>query len=112
MSAPEILLESRAVAKHFGGVKALHDVSLTIRKGEIYGLIGPNGAGKTTFFNCLTGLYKNESGSFNFDGKELKADAPHMAAEAGIATMIHAIGDRAVRQALSRLEVNTAESSP
>jgi branched-chain amino acid transport system ATP-binding protein len=85
MGAMEILLEARAVAKHFGGVKALHDVSLTIRKGEIYGLIGPNGAGKTTFFNCLTGLYKNESGSFVFDGRELKADAPHMAAEAGIA---------------------------
>jgi branched-chain amino acid transport system ATP-binding protein len=85
MSTPEILMEARAVAKHFGGVKALHDVSLTIRKGEIYGLIGPNGAGKTTFFNCLTGLYKNESGAFVFDGKDLKADAPHMAAEAGIA---------------------------
>ena len=85
MGATDNLLEARAIAKHFGGVKALHDVSLTIRKGEIYGLIGPNGAGKTTFFNCLTGLYKNESGEFIFDGRELKADAPHMAAEAGIA---------------------------
>ena len=85
MSQHDILMEAKAVAKHFGGVKALHDVSLTIRRGEIYGLIGPNGAGKTTFFNCLTGLYKNESGGFTFDGKELKADAPHMAAEAGIA---------------------------
>jgi len=81
----ELLMEARSIAKHFGGVKALHDVSLTIRKGEIYGLIGPNGAGKTTFFNCLTGLYKNESGEFIFDGKVLRADAPHMAAEAGIA---------------------------
>jgi branched-chain amino acid transport system ATP-binding protein len=60
----------------------LHDVSLTIRRGEIYGLIGPNGAGKTTFFNCLTGLYKNESGHFVFDGTPLAADAPHKAAEA------------------------------
>lgn len=81
----DLLLEARSIAKHFGGVKALHDVSLTIRKGEIYGLIGPNGAGKTTFFNCLTGLYKNESGDFLFDGKILRADAPHMAASAGIA---------------------------
>lgn len=81
----EVLMEARSVAKHFGGVKALHDVSLTIRKGEIYGLIGPNGAGKTTFFNCLTGLYKNESGDFLFDGKVLRASAPHEAAEAGIA---------------------------
>lgn len=81
----EVLMEARAIAKHFGGVKALHDVSLTIRKGEIYGLIGPNGAGKTTFFNCLTGLYKNETGDFLFDGKVLRAAAPHEAAEAGIA---------------------------
>jgi branched-chain amino acid transport system ATP-binding protein len=64
------------VAKHFGGVKALHDVSLTIRRGEIYGLIGPNGAGKTTFFNCLTGLYKNESGHFIFDGVKLDRRRP------------------------------------
>jgi branched-chain amino acid transport system ATP-binding protein len=85
MSEPQILLEAHDVAKHFGGVKALHDVSLTIRRGEIYGLIGPNGAGKTTFFNCLTGLYKNESGHFVFDGVKLAADAPHKAAEVGIA---------------------------
>lgn len=81
----EILLEAHAVAKHFGGVKALRDVSLTIRKGEIYGLIGPNGAGKTTFFNCMTGLYVPDGGGFTFDGKALLADAPHQAAERGIA---------------------------
>jgi ABC-type branched-subunit amino acid transport system ATPase component len=57
-----------AVAKHFGGVKALRDVSLSIRRGEIYGLIGPNGAGKTTFFNCMTGLYVPDGGGFIFDG--------------------------------------------
>ena len=79
------LLEARTVAKHFGGVKALRDVSLSIRPGEIYGLIGPNGAGKTTFFNCLTGLYVPDSGGFTFAGAPLRADAPHQAAERGIA---------------------------
>ena len=79
------LLEAKAVAKHFGGVKALRDVSLSIRRGEIYGLIGPNGAGKTTFFNCMTGLYIPDGGGFIFDGAPLKADAPHQAAERGIA---------------------------
>ena len=81
----EVLLEAQAVAKHFGGVKALRDVSLSIRKGDIYGLIGPNGAGKTTFFNCMTGLYVPDGGGFVFDGAPLKADAPHKAAERGIA---------------------------
>ncbi|MBL8420827.1 MAG: ABC transporter ATP-binding protein [Dechloromonas sp.] len=81
----EVLLEACAVAKHFGGVKALRDVSLTIRRGEIYGLIGPNGAGKTTFFNCMTGLYVPDGGGFTFAGATLLADEPHRAAECGIA---------------------------
>jgi branched-chain amino acid transport system ATP-binding protein len=81
----ELLLQANNVAKHFGGVKALRDVSLSIRQGEIYGLIGPNGAGKTTFFNCLTGLYIPDGGGFVFAEKPLMADAPHQAAERGIA---------------------------
>jgi branched-chain amino acid transport system ATP-binding protein len=81
----EVLLAANAVAKHFGGVKALRDVSLSIRHGEIYGLIGPNGAGKTTFFNCMTGLYVPDGGGFSFAGAALLADAPHQAAERGIA---------------------------
>lgn len=85
MAEHAILLEASAIAKHFGGVKALRDVSLTIRQGEIYGLIGPNGAGKTTFFNCLTGLYVPDGGGFTFAGAPLRADAPHQAAERGIA---------------------------
>ena len=84
-NVPTSLLAAKAVAKHFGGVKALRDVSLTIRRGEIYGLIGPNGAGKTTFFNCMTGLYVPDGGGFVFDGVPLVADAPHQAAERGIA---------------------------
>lgn len=81
----EVLLEAKAVAKHFGGVQALREVSLSIRRGEIYGLIGPNGAGKTTFFNCMTGLYIPDGGGFTFDGAPLLADAPHQAAHRGIA---------------------------
>ncbi|MCE1241357.1 MAG: ABC transporter ATP-binding protein [Azonexaceae bacterium] len=81
----EVLLEARAVAKHFGGVKALREVSLSIRRGEIYGLIGPNGAGKTTFFNCMTGLYVPDGGGFDFAGAPLLADAPQQAAARGIA---------------------------
>ncbi len=85
MSERPLLLEASDVAKHFGGVKALRGVSLTIREGEIYGLIGPNGAGKTTFFNCLTGLYVPNGGRIVFAGAELDTSAPHKVAARGIA---------------------------
>ena len=80
-----VLLEARTISKRFGGVRALHEVSLTIRQGEIYGLIGPNGAGKTTLFNVLTGLYSASSGGFHFAGAPLDISAPHHVAKAGIA---------------------------
>ena len=51
------LLEINNVSKHFGGLKAVDQVSISIEKGQIYGLIGPNGAGKTTLFNCVAGTY-------------------------------------------------------
>jgi len=79
------LLETSSISKYFGGVRALHEVSLTIREGEIYGLIGPNGAGKTTFFNVLTGLCPASSGAFSFAGRPLDVNAPHTVAQAGIA---------------------------
>ncbi len=79
------LLEARGIGKHFGGLTALAEVSLTIRKGEVYGLIGPNGAGKTTFFNVLTGAYVPDQGEFVFDGAELPSGKPHRVVEQGIA---------------------------
>jgi branched-chain amino acid transport system ATP-binding protein len=81
----DILLAARGIGKRFGGVQALHDVAVTIRRGEVYGLIGPNGAGKTSFFNVLTGLYSADEGSVLFDGAALPLGAPHRIAGAGIA---------------------------
>ncbi len=52
------LLDVQHVSKHFGGVAALDDCSLSLRKGEVTGLIGPNGAGKTTLLNVISGLIK------------------------------------------------------
>jgi len=79
------LLEARDIGKRFGGIEALSGISLTIARGEIYGLIGPNGAGKTTFFNVLTGVYRADTGSFTFNGAPLNVKAPHEVAAAGIA---------------------------
>jgi len=83
MTAP--LLELSGVGKQFGGLSALSEVSLHIRRGEIYGLIGPNGAGKTTLFNIITGLYQLNSGEFNFNGHSYQTAKPHVLAQAGIA---------------------------
>ena len=81
----EVLLKIDGIHKRFGGLHALNNVSLTINKGEIYGLIGPNGAGKTTLFNVLTGLYVPDEGKFEFDGQSLFQKKPHIVVSAGIA---------------------------
>ena len=84
-SNDQSLLELAGIGKHFGGLAALSEVSLHIRRGEIYGLIGPNGAGKTTLFNVVTGLYQLDEGTFTFDGVAYAHCKPHVLAEAGIA---------------------------
>lgn len=79
------LLEIRNIGISFGGLKAVNDFSLTIEKGQLYGLIGPNGAGKTTVFNLLTGVYKPDTGSIFLDGKNLTGKKTIEINQAGIA---------------------------
>ena len=81
----EALLAVNGITKRFGGLTALNGVSLSISRGEIFGLIGPNGAGKTTLFNILTGVYHSDGGMFTFAGKRLSGLPSHRVAEAGIA---------------------------
>ena len=65
------MLEVKNISISFGGLKAVNDFSVTIEKGQLYGLIGPNGAGKTTVFNLLTGVYKPDTGTILLDGKNI-----------------------------------------
>jgi len=81
----DMLLKVSNVSKRFGGLQALSEVGIEIRRGQVYGLIGPNGAGKTTFFNVLTGLYTPDSGSFELAGKAYQPTAVQDVAKAGIA---------------------------
>jgi len=69
----------------FGGVRALIDVSLDIRAGEILAIIGPNGAGKTCILNCINGFYKPQQGEITYDGRRITRMRPDKVAKLGIA---------------------------
>lgn len=79
------LLEVSGVSKHFGGLLAVADVSFTLNEGEILGLIGPNGAGKTTLFNVVNGVYKSDSGTITFSGKDITGRSPDQVVHLGLA---------------------------
>ena len=84
-STGEVLLTIDKVSKSFSGVKALQNVSLEARRGEILGLVGPNGSGKSTMVNVISGLYKPEAGRILFQGEDLVPLPSYRAAHAGIA---------------------------
>ena len=79
------MLEVSNLSISFGGLKAVSEFNLTIKKGQLYGLIGPNGAGKTTVFNMLTGVYKADTGSIILDGTNITKMSTIEANRAGIA---------------------------
>ena len=80
----DVLLEARSLSIHFGGLKAVENVDLDVREGEIMSLIGPNGAGKTTFFNLVSGFLKPTSGTVKFMGEEITGKEPHEIAKLGL----------------------------
>jgi branched-chain amino acid transport system ATP-binding protein len=78
------LLELKKVTKRFGGLIALNDVSLKIKKGEFIGIVGPNGSGKTTLFNVISGVYFPEAGKIIFNGKDITSLPSYKRAPLGI----------------------------
>ena len=91
------LLEMKNICKSFPGVKALDNVSLTVRPGTVHALMGENGAGKSTLMKCLFGIYSKDSGTITLEGKEVNFKSSKEAMENGVA-MVH----QELNQALTR----------
>jgi branched-chain amino acid transport system ATP-binding protein len=78
------LLSLEGVTKRFGGLTAVHEVSLEVRSGDLLGIIGPNGAGKTTLFNVIAGYFRPEAGRIAFDGHDLTGRPAHAISRLGL----------------------------
>jgi branched-chain amino acid transport system ATP-binding protein len=84
MPENNVMLTAESISLSFGGIQALLDVNVEIRRGEIFAIIGPNGAGKTSLMNCINGFYRAQRGSIYFEGKEITRLSSHRIAELGI----------------------------
>jgi branched-chain amino acid transport system ATP-binding protein len=84
-AAGETQLTISDVSKHFGGVRAVDSVSLSVRRGGLVSVIGPNGAGKTSLLNMISGFYRPDNGSIIFEGKDITGSRPSQVAVLGIA---------------------------
>ncbi len=93
----DVLLQMTGICKEFPGVKALDNVSLTVKRGTVHALMGENGAGKSTLMKCLFGMYSKDSGSITLEGKEIAFKNSKEALENGVA-MVH----QELNQALKR----------
>jgi branched-chain amino acid transport system ATP-binding protein len=79
-----VLLETKGLTKHFGGLAAVSQLDIQVNKGEAVGLIGPNGAGKTTSFNLISGFLRPTKGKVFFDGRDITGKKAHVIAKMGI----------------------------
>ena len=84
MKHEDFIVSMKGIQKSFGGVHALTDGELTLRKGEVLGLIGENGAGKSTLMKILSGVYLADAGVMMVDGKEVHYHEPRQALHDGI----------------------------
>ncbi|MEP3636784.1 MAG: ATP-binding cassette domain-containing protein [Paracoccaceae bacterium] len=87
----DIILETKGLTKHYGGVHALNDANFTLHKGEHVAIMGDNGAGKSTFVRQITGVEQRTSGDITFDGKPVYFAGPLDAREAGIETVFQTL---------------------
>jgi branched-chain amino acid transport system ATP-binding protein len=78
------LLSARGLAKSFGALRVLHDVSFDVQQGEVLGILGPNGAGKTTLFNLISGDLRPNAGEMTFAGKPMRGEPPYRRCQMGI----------------------------
>ncbi|NKB98364.1 MAG: ATP-binding cassette domain-containing protein [Pseudomonadales bacterium] len=79
------LLRAENLSVHFGGVKAVQNVTFEVNEGEVFSIVGPNGAGKTTIFNLVSRIYDVTTGNIHFDDQDITNVATHHVAELGIA---------------------------
>ena len=80
----DTVLEVTQLSKHFGGLKAVDQVDMVVKRGGVHALIGPNGSGKTTTLNVLSGLYKATAGKVMLDGTDVTTMPPHLRSAAGL----------------------------
>jgi branched-chain amino acid transport system ATP-binding protein len=99
------ILELHKVQKHFGGIKAVEDFSLSVEEGEIVGLIGPNGAGKSTLFNCVAGVFPPTSGEILFQGEKVNRQKPWDLCRKGLARTFQIVKPFASRTVLYNVVV-------
>ena len=91
MQEDNVELLAEDINLHFGGVVALTDVTVDVRKGEILAIIGPNGAGKTAFLNCINGFYRPQKGNIFYKGKRLNDLPPYKITQLGIGRVFQGI---------------------
>ena len=83
----DVVLRAQGISKHFPGVKALHNVDFSLRKGEIVALLGENGAGKSTLVKTLTGVYQRDAGDIFLNGQSISPQNTAHAQQLGIGTV-------------------------
>lgn len=106
------ILRLQGVSRHFSGLQALREVSLSVNKGEVLGLIGPNGAGKTTLVNVVTGVTPASSGTVSFNGQDITRVKTYQSARLGLSRTFQIVQPFAEFTALDNVAAAALFSQP